>query len=139
MLTFSGMKIGPGFHVDGGSSDAFGLSAEEVAEERRARGEPTNARTRPRGRHIDSRRSQPVRNPFDEILKSLGLWDRVLEVCKRRGVAPFELGEGSKSKRLHAARKEIYQMLKALDWSNCDVARLFDKDPSTILSALRGK
>jgi hypothetical protein len=129
------MRIPNGFHVTGDTrGDAVGLTPEELAEERRAAEAPAR---RSMGPKPGSRRAPPVQNPFDEILKSLGLWERVQAVCKTRGVAVFELGGTSKARRIHAARVEVYKMLRALDWSNIDIAKLFDKDPSTILSALK--
>jgi hypothetical protein len=131
------MKIGQGFHIDGGSSDAFGLTAEEVAEERRAAGTPVNGLNRKRGPRAGSRRAPPVQNPFDEILKSIGLWDRVSVVCKEHGVAPFELGGTSKAQRLHTVRVKVYRMLQGLGWSSTDIGRLFDRHHTTVLDALK--
>jgi len=121
-------RVPSGFHVEPKvSADTYGLSPEEVKEERRARGQTRSARwDRP-----------AVKNPFDEILKSVGLWDRVKETCNAVGVAPCELDSDSKSKRIIVARKRVYEMLKALGWSNVDVGRLFGKDPTTILHALK--
>jgi hypothetical protein len=125
------VKVPVGFHVDtiGGVGDGVGLTAAELREERAAKGAELDGRKR-------RRLPAPVQNPFDEILRSLGLWDRVQAVCKTRGVAVFELGGTSKARRIHAARCEVYRMLRALDWSNVDIGKLFDKDPSTVRAAL---
>lgn len=127
------MKIQAGFHVTGDTrGDTIGLTPAEVAEERRAAGTPVNGKQRIRGP-----RKPPVQNPFDEILRALGLLERVQTVCKEHGVAVFEIGGGARTKRLHTVRKKTYQMLRDLGWSSVDIGRLFNKDHSTILSALK--
>jgi hypothetical protein len=129
------MKLGPGFHISGDTrGDAVGLTPEEVAEERAATGAPAR---RPRGPRNGSRRAPAVRNPFDEILKSLGLWDRVQEVCREHGVLPLELASESKTRRLHTVRVKVYGMLQGLGWCGADIAKLFERDESSVYAALR--
>lgn len=124
------MKRPPeGFHIEAKeAADTYGLTPEEVKEERRARGE----RVDKRGGYFP-----PVKNPFDETLKTLGLWDRVKAICSERGVAPHELSSGGRTKRLHAARREVYKLLRGLEWSYPEIGLLFGKDHTTILAALK--
>lgn len=115
----------------------MGLTPEEVKEERRARNEEVNGLKRARGRREGSRRAPPVKNPFDEVLKSLGLWDRVSAVCKEHGVAVCEIGGESKAKRLVTARKKVYGMLRELGWGYIDIGKLFDRSHTTVMAALK--
>lgn len=127
------MKRPPdGFHEVYGAADAAGLTPEELAEERRARGVEVNGRRWKKGP-----RTQTVKNPFDEILRSLGLWERVQEVCREHGVLPLELATERKTRRLHTVRKKVYGMLVTLGWCGADIARLFERDESSVYAALR--
>lgn len=129
------MKRPPeGFHEVYGAADAAGLSPEEVAEERRARGVEVNGKRWRKGPRVAA-----VKNPFDETLRTLGLWDRVETVCREHGVRPMELGEESKTKRLHAARVKVYLMLRDLSWGYKDIGLLFDRDESSVCAALKPK
>jgi hypothetical protein len=129
------MRIPVGFHVTGDTrGDSVGLTTEELAEERSASNAPAR---RPRGTRNGSRRDPPVRNPFDEFLKSLGLWERVLVVCKEHGVLPVEIGSENMSRRVCAAREKVYGMLVGVGWSGADIARLFGRDQSTVNHTLK--
>lgn len=141
-------RLPSGFHVDKqDAADTFGLTPEEVKEERRARGERESKRGGRREYRINNEivtgrggfRPPTVKNPFDEILRTLGLLERVQMVCQEHGVATHEIGTDCKSQRLVAARRRVYLMLRDIGWSNVDIGKLFDKHPSTVLSALEGR
>lgn len=126
-------RLPEGFHIDSQAADSVGLTREEVLEERRAAKERVNHR----GPRAGSRRAPTVKNPFDEVLRSLGLWERVSAVCKEHGVAVHEIGTESKARRLVVVRKKVYGMLRELGWGYVDIGKLFDREHSTVMAALK--
>lgn len=128
-------RLPEGFHVVNSMDrgDHVGLTPEEVKEERRARKEEVNGRKRERGPRVLS-----VRPPFEILLKECGLYDRVKEITLARGVSVLELHvEGRSTKRVHAARRDVFRFLRTLDWSYPDIGKLFSIDHTTVMAAVK--
>lgn len=128
-------KLPYGFHVDSQASDAIGLTRKEVEEERAARGELVNKRKAPRGPKL----SAPVRPPFDEMLRTIGILDWIQPLCRERGVLVHELQRGTKAARVMAVRKLVWAELRSRSWSYEQIAQLFEYGSHTaVLDALNG-
>jgi hypothetical protein len=127
------MRLPNGFHVTSDArGDGIGLTKREREEERAARKEPLDGRARARG-------PRTPRNPFDEMLRTIGIYDWVLPLCKDRGVAIWELPCGSKAGRIQAVRKEIFAKLRDRQWSYTQIAQLFGYASHTaVLDAVTG-
>lgn len=130
------MKLPNGFHVTSDAvGDGIGLTKAEREEERLARGEKRSGHARARG----PRRTPALKNPFDEMLRTIGLYDWLAPLCKARGVALWELPCGTKAARVQAVRREAFARLREMSWSYEQIAQLFGyQDHTTIMAALNG-
>ena len=116
-------KLPNGFHVASDYvGDGVGLTKAERAEERAARGQPKDGRARKRGSFPSA---VPVKPPFDELLRTIGIYDWVAPLCKERGVSVHELPCGTKAARVMAIRRLIWEELRKKAWSYEQIARLF--------------
>jgi chromosomal replication initiation ATPase DnaA len=79
----------------------------------------------------------------DAVLRDLEARDLltlVRDVCLRRGVLPHELCGRSHRRSIARARHEVWALLRADPqrfFSLPDIARLFRRDPSTVLAGVR--
>jgi chromosomal replication initiation ATPase DnaA len=75
-----------------------------------------------------------------EALEARDLLDLVLDVCRRRGVLLDELCGRLRSQSIAGARHEAWWRIRhhpERAYSLSEIARLFGRDPSTVLAGVR--